>query len=77
MVCVTDFGRLWSIPNSLKEHFKSWTGVVNRKEKCNKWLICFFAVIYNVWLERNGRIFHNKEAGVEEVFHRSLTSYRQ
>nr|XP_025625605.1 uncharacterized protein LOC112717897 [Arachis hypogaea] len=74
---LSKFGRLWCVPGSLKEHFESWTGVISKKEERNKWLICFFAVIWNVWLERNGRIFNNNEAGVQEVFHKCLTNYRK
>ncbi|XP_016199783.1 uncharacterized protein LOC107640799 [Arachis ipaensis] len=74
---LSDFRRLLSVPDSLKEHFETWTDIVNRKEDRNKRLICFFAVIWNVWLERNRLIFSNKEAGVEEVFQNSLTSYRE
>ncbi|QHO11778.1 ADP-ribosylation factor GTPase-activating protein [Arachis hypogaea] len=40
---LSDFGSSWSIPGSLKEHFKSWTGVAHKKGDRNKWLICFFS----------------------------------
>ncbi|XP_016178592.1 uncharacterized protein LOC107621062 [Arachis ipaensis] len=72
---LSDLGRAWSIPGSLKEHFESWTGVVNRNEERNRWLRCFFAVIWNIWLERNRRIFNSKEGGSKEVYQQSLTSY--
>ncbi|KAL4392683.1 hypothetical protein AHAS_Ahas03G0369600 [Arachis hypogaea] len=42
---LSDLKRQWAIPDSLKEHFESWTGAINRKEERNKWFICFFAVI--------------------------------
>ncbi|XP_025636059.1 uncharacterized protein [Arachis hypogaea] len=74
---LSDLGRAWSIPGSLKEHFESWTGVVNSNEERNQWLRCFFAVIWNIWLERNRRIFNSKEGGSEEVYQWSLTSYRE
>ncbi|XP_016185754.1 uncharacterized protein LOC107627434 [Arachis ipaensis] len=64
---LTEFGRSWTVPGSLKEQFESWTGAANRKVERNKWLICFFSVIWNVWLERNGRIFNNKEATAEVI----------
>ncbi|QHO00379.1 uncharacterized protein DS421_13g406040 [Arachis hypogaea] len=75
---LSNFGRLWTIPGSLKEHFESWTGVANRKQgERNKWIICFFSVIWNVWLERNRRMFDNTEGSAEEVFHKSVISYRE
>ncbi|XP_016206964.1 uncharacterized protein LOC107647403 [Arachis ipaensis] len=52
-----------------------WKGVVNRNEERNRWLRCFFAVIWNIWLERNRRIFNSKEGDSEEVYQWSLTSY--
>ncbi|KAL4287989.1 hypothetical protein AHAS_Ahas19G0241300 [Arachis hypogaea] len=58
---LSDFGIKWTTSGTLKEHFLSWTGVTTRKEECKKWFISFFAVIWNVWLERNRRLFQNTE----------------
>ncbi|XP_016206044.1 uncharacterized protein LOC107646370 [Arachis ipaensis] len=51
-VWLSDFGRPWSVPGSLKEHFQSWTRATNRKEERKKWFISFFSIVWNIWLSR-------------------------
>ncbi|XP_020972640.1 uncharacterized protein LOC107627573 [Arachis ipaensis] len=63
---LSELRRLWTFPGTLKEHFESWTCAANRKVERHKWLICFCSVIWNIWLERNERIFSNKEGSAEE-----------
>ncbi|XP_057744025.1 uncharacterized protein LOC130961983 [Arachis stenosperma] len=71
------FGRAWTIPGIMIELFESWTGRHNRKQEQKMWLTRFFAVIWNIWLERNDSIFNNKEAGVEIVQRRTFLSYKK
>ncbi|XP_057744717.1 uncharacterized protein LOC130962529 [Arachis stenosperma] len=56
------FHRDWAVPRSIEGLFESWNGTPNRKEEQKRWLTGFFAIIWNIWLERNNRIFNNKEA---------------
>ncbi|XP_015969969.1 uncharacterized protein LOC107493386 [Arachis duranensis] len=69
-----DYGRLWIVPGTIKQHFESWTGVTVRKEERKRWLIGFFAIVWHIWMERNDRIFRSQEAGIAEIINRSLTS---
>ncbi|XP_072087364.1 uncharacterized protein [Arachis hypogaea] len=65
-------GRIWTMPGTLKQHFESWTNASSRKNERRRWLIRFFAVIWAIWLERNGRVFNNKGLGVMEIINRSF-----
>ncbi|KAL4316325.1 hypothetical protein AHAS_Ahas15G0273800 [Arachis hypogaea] len=71
------FGTAWVVPGTMKGLFKSWTGMHNRKQEQRTWLTGFFAVIWNIWLERNDRIFKNTEAGVEIIQSRTVSSYQE
>ncbi|KAL4286752.1 hypothetical protein AHAS_Ahas19G0117600 [Arachis hypogaea] len=70
-------GRKWSFPGTVKEHFQSWIGATGRKEERKNWFICYFAIVWNIWLEKNRRIFQNKEKGVEDIFDMSFLSYQE
>ncbi|XP_016206787.1 uncharacterized protein LOC107647186 [Arachis ipaensis] len=71
------FHRDWAIPGSIKGLFESWNGTPNRKEEQKRWLTGFFAAIWNVWLERNNRIFNNKEVTVDVIQNRTFLSYKE
>ncbi|XP_052109895.1 uncharacterized protein LOC127741467 [Arachis duranensis] len=71
------FDRKWSFPGTVKEHFHSWTGVTTSKEERKKWLICFFAIVWNVWMERNRRIFQNAGKSVEDTINASFQSFQE
>ncbi|XP_015963081.1 uncharacterized protein LOC107487015 [Arachis duranensis] len=71
------FRRDWAVPGTIKGLFESWTSMLNRKEEKKRWLIEFFAVIWNIWLKRNDRIFNNREAGVEVIQSRMFLSYKE
>ncbi|XP_072066858.1 uncharacterized protein [Arachis hypogaea] len=70
-------GRQWSCPGTLKEHFITWTEMSASKEERKRWLMGFCAIIWNIWLERNRRIFQNKGKGVAEVIHMSVMNYKE
>ncbi|XP_057720433.1 uncharacterized protein LOC130934927 [Arachis stenosperma] len=70
-------GRLWSCPGSLKEHFLNWTEVTARKADRKAWMVSFCAIIWNLWLERNRRLFQNKSKGVEEIVDMYSLSYKE
>ncbi|XP_016200029.1 uncharacterized protein LOC107641035 [Arachis ipaensis] len=74
-ICAWD--RDWTIPGTMKELFESWTTMHYRKETQKTWLTGFFAVIWNIWLERNARIFKNKETGVDIIKRKSFFSYKE
>ncbi|XP_016195087.1 uncharacterized protein LOC107636065 [Arachis ipaensis] len=74
---VSDFDRQWSFPGTVKEHFLSWTGVTSRKEERKKWFISFFAVIWNIWLERNKKLFQSTAKGVDELINLTALSYKE
>ncbi|XP_016206073.1 uncharacterized protein LOC107646401 [Arachis ipaensis] len=69
--------RDWTILGTIKELFESWTTMHNRKETQKTWMTGFFAVIWNVWLERNARIFNNKETSVDIIKRRMFLSYKE
>ncbi|XP_016206693.1 uncharacterized protein LOC107647083 [Arachis ipaensis] len=71
------FGEVWPIPRTIRELFERWTGRHKRKQDQKKWLPGFFAVIWNIWVERNVRIFNNKETGVEFVIRKTILSYNE
>ncbi|XP_016192515.1 uncharacterized protein LOC107633393 [Arachis ipaensis] len=71
------FGEAWAIPGTIRELFESWTGRHKKKQVQKKWLIGFFTVIWNIWMECNARIFNHKEAGVEIVIRRTFLSYKE
>ncbi|QHO01916.1 uncharacterized protein DS421_13g419310 [Arachis hypogaea] len=70
-------GVQWACPGAIKEHFQSWTEISNRKEERKRWMVCFCAIIWNIWLERNRRIFQNKGKGVEEIINMSFLNYKE
>ncbi|XP_057723472.1 uncharacterized protein LOC130939379 [Arachis stenosperma] len=65
-------GRIWAMPGTIKLHFESWSNASQRKNERRRWLIGFFAVIWAIWIERNGRVFNNKGSGVMEIINRSF-----
>ncbi|XP_016177702.1 uncharacterized protein LOC107619990 [Arachis ipaensis] len=71
------FHRDWAVPRSIKGLFESWNGTTSRKEEQKRWLAGFFAVIWNVWLERNNRIFNNQEVNVGVIQNRTFFSYKE
>ncbi|KAL4287822.1 hypothetical protein AHAS_Ahas19G0224600 [Arachis hypogaea] len=71
---ILGFGRQWSCPSLMKEHFLSWTEEPRSKEGRKQRLRSFCAIIWNIWLERNMRIFKNKSKGVEEIINMTVTS---
>ncbi|QHO17244.1 uncharacterized protein DS421_10g310500 [Arachis hypogaea] len=74
---ISVFGRLWSLPGLMKDHFLSWTEEPRRKEDRKRWLRCFCTIIWNIWMERNRRIFQNDSKGVEEIINMSVISYKE
>ncbi|KAL4338196.1 hypothetical protein AHAS_Ahas12G0186000 [Arachis hypogaea] len=68
------FGQRWSYPGSMKEHFLSWTEEPRRMEERNHRLRCFCAIVWNLWLERNRRIFQHTSKEVEEIINMSSSS---
>ncbi|QHN79730.1 uncharacterized protein DS421_19g672460 [Arachis hypogaea] len=40
-------------------------------------MVCFCAIIWNTWLERNRRIFQNKEKEIDEIIHISYMNYKE
>ncbi|QHO20170.1 Putative ribonuclease H protein [Arachis hypogaea] len=70
-------GREWVIPGTVKEMFESWHGMHNRQQGKKMWMSVFFAVIWNIWLERNARIFKNARASLEVIHTRTLMSYTE
>ncbi|XP_016199059.1 uncharacterized protein LOC107640024 [Arachis ipaensis] len=71
------FGEVWSMPGTIRELFERWTGRHKRKQEQKKWLPGFFAVIWNIWVERNARIFQNQETVVDCVLRKTLLSYNE
>ncbi|XP_057740067.1 uncharacterized protein LOC130957211 [Arachis stenosperma] len=74
---ISHVGMQWIYPGTVKEHFQSWTEAPNNKEERKRWMVCFCAIMWNIWLERNRRIFQNKEKGVEEIINLSVQSYTE
>ncbi|XP_072088097.1 uncharacterized protein [Arachis hypogaea] len=66
------FGRTWTMPGTLKQHFESWTNDSQRKNERKRWFMGFFAVPWTIWLERNGRVFNNQALGMVEIINRSF-----
>ncbi|XP_057763530.1 uncharacterized protein LOC130983559 [Arachis stenosperma] len=71
------FGRRWTYPGSMKEHFISWTEEPRRLEERNHRLRCFSAIVWNLWLERNRRVFQQTSKGVEEIINMSSNSAKE
>ncbi|KAL4374730.1 hypothetical protein AHAS_Ahas05G0211000 [Arachis hypogaea] len=71
---ISVFGRLWSLPGLMKDHFLSWTKKLRRKVDRKQRLRCFCAIIWNIWMKKNMRIFHNKSKGAEEIINMSIHS---
>ncbi|XP_016192105.1 uncharacterized protein LOC107632985 [Arachis ipaensis] len=71
------FDRPWAVPGTMKGLFESWLGIQNRKKEEWLLLVSFFAVIWNIWIERNDRIFNNREAGVEHIQERTFLIYKE
>ncbi|KAL4300856.1 hypothetical protein AHAS_Ahas17G0242700 [Arachis hypogaea] len=74
---VSAFGRQWSLPGSMKEHFLSWTEDPGRMKERNHRLRCFYAIVWNLWLERNRRIFQDTCKGVEEIINMTTNSVNE
>ncbi|XP_016164945.1 uncharacterized protein LOC107607510 [Arachis ipaensis] len=70
-------GRQWSCSGTLKEHFQSWTELPNSKQERKRWMVSFCAIIWNIWLERNMRIFQNKRKGVDNIIHQSFMNFKE
>ncbi|QHO05903.1 Cox19-like CHCH family protein [Arachis hypogaea] len=70
-------GEVWPIPGTIRELFERWTGRYKRKQDQKKWLPGFFAVIWNIWVQRNARIFNNQETSVEIVIRKTVLSYNE
>ncbi|XP_016168179.1 uncharacterized protein LOC107610679 [Arachis ipaensis] len=71
------FGQQWSISGSMREHFLSWTEGPRRREDKEQRLRCFCAIVWNIWLERNRRIFQNRNKGVEDITHMTVLSHNE
>ncbi|KAL4315160.1 hypothetical protein AHAS_Ahas15G0157300 [Arachis hypogaea] len=69
--------RAWVVPKTVKELFERWIEVPDRKSEQKKWLIGFFAVIWNIWLKLNSRVFRSCETGVDGIKNRSFMSYKE
>ncbi|XP_072076815.1 uncharacterized protein [Arachis hypogaea] len=69
--------RAWAIRGTIKELFESWIEVPGHNSEQNKWMIGFFAVIWNIWLELNDRIFQRSERGVDGMNNKSFLSYKK
>ncbi|XP_016204110.1 uncharacterized protein LOC107644693 [Arachis ipaensis] len=74
---ISHVGLQWIYPGTVKEHFQSWTEASINKEERKSLMVCFCAIMWNIWLERNRRIFQNKEKGVEEIINLSVQSYTE
>ncbi|XP_016168080.1 uncharacterized protein LOC107610554 [Arachis ipaensis] len=48
-----------------------------RNEDRKQRLRCFCAVIWNIWMEMNKRIFQNKSKGVEKIINLPVLSYKE
>ncbi|XP_057723418.1 uncharacterized protein LOC130939326 [Arachis stenosperma] len=68
-------GQVWETSGTIRELFERWLGIHRRKHERKLWLAGFFAVIWNIWLERNARIFKNEKSGVEILQRRTILSY--
>ncbi|KAL4299802.1 hypothetical protein AHAS_Ahas17G0137300 [Arachis hypogaea] len=66
--------RQWAFPGSMREYFLSWTKEPRRKEDREQRLRCFCEIVWNIWLERNRRVFRNVSRGVEEIFNMTVMS---
>ncbi|XP_016206743.1 uncharacterized protein LOC107647138 [Arachis ipaensis] len=64
-------GREWVIPGTIKEMLESWHGMHNRQQGQKMWMTVFFAVIWNIWLERNAR------ASLEVIHTRTVMNYTE
>ncbi|QHO08772.1 uncharacterized protein DS421_14g475570 [Arachis hypogaea] len=71
---IKEFGRKWTIPNTLKDHFESWRTMLCTTELRKCWQIGFFSILWNIWLCRNDVIFENKTTDVPECVARSFCS---
>ncbi|XP_015961036.1 uncharacterized protein LOC107485010 [Arachis duranensis] len=74
---LTFAGRQWSCPGTLKEHFQSWTESSTSKYERKRWMVSFCAIIWNIWLERNMRIFQSKRKGVDVIIHQSFMNFKE
>ncbi|KAL1348080.1 hypothetical protein AAHE18_07G053300 [Arachis hypogaea] len=68
-------GQVWETSGTIRELFERWLGIHRRKHERKLWLAGLFAVIWNIWLERNARIFKNEKSGVEILQRRTILSY--
>ncbi|KAL4394014.1 hypothetical protein AHAS_Ahas02G0109600 [Arachis hypogaea] len=70
-------GQQWSISGSMREHFLCWTEGPRRREDREQRLRYFCAIVWNIWLERNRRIFQNTSKGVEEITNMTMLSHNE
>ncbi|XP_015931391.1 uncharacterized protein LOC107457740 [Arachis duranensis] len=77
VLCKKELVEDWVIPGTVRELFESWTSWHKRKQEQKRRLTGFFAVIWNIWVERNARIFNDKETGVDFVIRRTIQSYNE
>ena len=54
------FGRKWSFPGTVKEHFQCWTGATSKKEESTKWFICFLRLSGTFGWKETGGYFRIK-----------------
>ena len=71
--CLSWFGVAWVTPSNLKRLMESWFDSEFRTVAKRRWISCFFAVIWSVWIIRNKIIFENGIADrnqlVEQIRH--------
>ncbi|XP_059075157.1 uncharacterized protein LOC131875143 [Cryptomeria japonica] len=56
------------LPNSLKDMFDSWPRLNKKSKFSSIWNICPSLVIWEIWKERNRRIFQDKAEDVRRLF---------
>ncbi|XP_016192737.1 uncharacterized protein LOC107633643 [Arachis ipaensis] len=71
------FSSVWVIPGTMKDLFGSWIGMHGRRQGQKLWMVAFFAVIWNIWLERNARIFKNVRASIDSIQTKTVLSYKE
>ncbi|KAL4382275.1 hypothetical protein AHAS_Ahas04G0217200 [Arachis hypogaea] len=74
---ISHVGLLWICPGTVKEHFHSWTEVSINKESSKRRMVSFCAIMWNIWLERNRRIFQRIEKRAGEIINLSIQNYTE
>ncbi|QHO54604.1 Putative ribonuclease H protein [Arachis hypogaea] len=64
---ISVFGRYWTVPELVKDHFLSWTDEPRRQDDRKQRLRSFCAIVWHIWMERNRRIFQNEGKGVQDI----------